>query len=157
MKKLNFIRVLLFVLLAPPQAAGDRVYHGKYRLIKITFPFNERHWLSKNYRPLWWFLNAVKLNWYQLYHCATSPLALEWVFCSFHHHWVLDVWYYPTSRGCISTQADLASLRALRSCTTHRIHNANKGFENAIEKETAGQKQTVSVLYEDRLVSGDTI
>ena len=70
---------------------------------------------------------------------------------------MLDVWYYSTSRGCISTQADLVSLRALRSCTTHRIHNVNKAFENAIEKETAGQKQTVSVLYKDRLESGDTI
>ena len=47
--------------------------------------------------------------------------------------------------------------RALRSCTTHRIHEINKGFENAIEKETVGRKQAVSVLYKEKLESGDTI
>ena len=33
----------------------------------------------------------------------------------------------------------------------------DKGFENAIEKETAGRKEAVSVLYKEKLESGDTI
>ena len=49
------------------------------------------------------------------------------------------------------------SSRALRSCITHIIHNINEGFENAIEKETAGRNQTASVLYEERLGFRDTI
>ena len=50
-----------------------------------------------------------------------------------------------------------SSPRALRSCITHRRHSINTGFENAIEKEIAGRKQTVSVLYKVRLVFRDTI
>ena len=35
---------------------------------------------------------------YPLYHCATSLLALEWVFFSFHHRRVVAVWFYSTSQ-----------------------------------------------------------
>ena len=42
------------------------------------------------------------------------------------------------------------SPRALRSCITHRRDSINTGFENAIAKETAGRKQTASVLYKER-------
>ena len=49
------------------------------------------------------------------------------------------------------------SPRVLRSGTMHRNHNMKKSFENAIEKETVGRKQAVSVLYKDKLESGDTI
>ena len=46
------------------------------------------------------------------------------------------------------------SPRALRSRrpTPHRIHNMNKGFENAIEKNV-GRKQAGSVLYDDDVFS----
>ena len=48
-------------------------------------------------------------------------------------------------------------IRALRSCTTHRIHNINKDSVNAIEGETVGRKQAVSVLYKERLKYVNTI
>ena len=89
---------------------------------------------------------------YPLYHRATSLLALEWVFFSSHHRRVVAVWYYSTSQWVVNVVLHMPTLspRALRSCITHRRHSINTGFENAIAKETAGRKQTASVLYKER-------